>query len=46
MTTKYGGRGYAHILTNIVPRLRKRGWTQAQLDAILIHNPARGLTFA
>lgn len=46
MTTKYGGKGYAHVLENIVPRLRKRGWTQQQLDAVLIHNPARALTFA
>ena len=44
--TRFGGKGYAHIPENIVPRMRGRGWTQAQLDAILIHNPARALTFA
>ncbi|MBM3948126.1 MAG: aryldialkylphosphatase [SAR202 cluster bacterium] len=43
---RYGGKGYAHVLENIVPRMRKRGWTQQQLDTILIHNPARALTFA
>ncbi len=41
----HGGKGYAHVLENIVPRLRARGWTQAQLDDMLIHNPARALAF-
>jgi phosphotriesterase-related protein len=44
--TAYGGKGYAHILESIVPRMRNRGFTQDQLDNILIHNPARALTFA
>ena len=43
---EYGGKGYAHILENIVPRMKARGWTQAQLDDMLIHNPAKALTFA
>ncbi|MBM3948125.1 MAG: phosphotriesterase-related protein [SAR202 cluster bacterium] len=43
---RYGGKGYAHLLDNIVPRMRKRGWTKAQTDAVTIHNPARALTFA
>ena len=42
----YGGHGYAHILENIVPRLRKKGFTSAELDDILIHNPARVLPLA
>ena len=45
-TTRYGGKGYAHILENIVPRMRKRGFTQKQIDAILIDNPAKALVFA
>ncbi|MDA1189613.1 MAG: hypothetical protein O2854_08070 [Chloroflexi bacterium] len=40
-----GGKGFAHILENIVPRLRKRGFTQKQLDAILIDNPRRAFAF-
>ncbi|MBM3945131.1 MAG: phosphotriesterase-related protein [SAR202 cluster bacterium] len=44
--TRYGGRGYAFLLESIVPRLRKRGWTEAQLQTILVDNPARALTFA
>ncbi|MDA1188973.1 MAG: phosphotriesterase-related protein [Chloroflexi bacterium] len=43
--TRYGGKGYAHILENIVPRLHKRSLTRKDTDAILIHNPARALAF-
>jgi phosphotriesterase-related protein len=45
MYTRYGGKGFAHILENIVPRMRKRGFTDAHLKAILVDNPARALTF-
>lgn len=43
--TKYGGHGYSHILTNIVPKMLARGITQHQVDKILIDNPKRWLTF-
>ena len=43
---KYGGTGYAHILENIVPRMPEKGISQGEINAILIHNPARILTFA
>ncbi len=42
----YGGKGQAHVLENIVPHMKARGWTQPQLDDMLIHNPARALAFA
>ena len=39
---KYGGCGYAHILTTVVPHhMRRKGITEQQLQAILIDNPAR-----
>ena len=41
-----GGKGYAHIINNIVPRMRSMGFTGAQIDKILIHNPARALAFS
>jgi phosphotriesterase-related protein len=41
-----GGPGYPHILWRIVPWLRRAGLTQDQVDAILIANPARFLTWA
>jgi phosphotriesterase-related protein len=43
--TAYGGWGYAHIFKRVVPRALKRGFTQDELEAILIRNPRRLLTF-
>lgn len=40
-----GGKGYAHILENIVPRLRRRGMKETQIQAMLTDNPQRALTF-
>ncbi|XP_064018386.1 phosphotriesterase-related protein isoform X1 [Pogoniulus pusillus] len=42
---KYGGHGYSHILTNIVPRMLNRGISQDKIDKILLANPKRWLTF-
>ena len=42
----HGGKGYAHILRNIVPRLLGRGWSRDQIDGLLVRNPARALAFA
>ena len=42
---KYGGKGYAHILESIVPRMRARGFSAADIDAVLVDNPARALAF-
>jgi phosphotriesterase-related protein len=42
--TKYGGKGIAHILDSIVPRLRRRGFEEGQIDALLVGNPRRALT--
>ena len=44
--TKYGGKGYAHILENIVPRMRKRGFTEESIQSILVDNPKNAVTFA
>lgn len=42
----YGGPGYAHILESIVPRMKRRGFSQDLIDKILITNPANALAFA
>jgi len=39
----YGGEGYAHILENVVPLMRRKGMTEAEIEAILVRNPARVL---
>ena len=43
--TTYGGHGYGHILTNIVPRMRQKGISEEDLHSILEANPARILAF-
>lgn len=43
--SRYGGPGYAHILNNIVPLMRKRGYSEEQIHTILIDNPRRVLSF-
>ncbi|XP_067869381.1 phosphotriesterase-related protein [Heterodontus francisci] len=43
--TKYGGHGYSHILTSIVPKMKQRGISQSAIDKILVENPKRWLTF-
>ena len=43
---KYGGHGYGHILENIVPRMRRRGFTDEDIHSIIVANPARVLAFA
>ena len=43
--TAFGGHGYGHIFRNVVPMMRKRGYSDAEIDAILVGNPRRLLTF-
>ena len=45
MLHAYGGRGYDHILTNIVPRLQAAGVSTEAIDLMLRVNPRRLLTF-
>jgi phosphotriesterase-related protein len=41
---QYGGTGYAHILENIVPRMRDRGISGEDIEKILVGNPTKILT--
>lgn len=41
---QYGGTGYAHILENIVPRMRERGISAEDIEKILVGNPTKILT--
>lgn len=43
--TAFGGYGYAHILEHILPRLQAQGVTDADINSILVTNPARFLAF-
>lgn len=42
---RFGGHGFQHIFANVVPLLRRRGWSRAEVDRVLVANPARLLTF-
>jgi phosphotriesterase-related protein len=45
LLARWGGHGYAHILENIVPRLRREGITEEQIHTILVENPKRFLSW-
>ena len=38
---KYGGHGYDHILRNIIPWMRQRGFSESEIKTIVIDNPRR-----
>ena len=40
----FGGHGYGHIFRNVVPMMKKRGYSEAEIEAILVGNPRRLLT--
>ncbi len=42
---RYGGHGYGHIFENIVPRMKRRGFSDDQVRALTEDNAARVLTF-
>ena len=42
---RYGGHGYRHIVEHVAMRMRERGWAESDIDALLVENPARLLTF-
>ncbi|WP_428487694.1 phosphotriesterase family protein [Rhodopila sp.] len=43
--TRWGGHGYAHIFANVLPMMLRRGFTSAEVEAIMVGNPRRLLTF-
>lgn len=42
--TKFGGHGYGHIYVNVLPIMRARGFTEDEIDTILVRTPRRMLT--
>jgi phosphotriesterase-related protein len=42
--TRYGGEGYQHILWNVAPLMRRRGFSEAEVMQVLADNPQRMLT--
>ena len=46
MLSCFGGGGYSHILTTVIPFMRQKGITEEQIQALIIENPRRVLSFA
>jgi phosphotriesterase-related protein len=44
--TQYGGEGYQHVIEHVVPIMRRKGLSEADVDQILIDTPRRLLTLA
>jgi phosphotriesterase-related protein len=42
---RFGGHGYGHIFANVVPMMRRRGFSEAEIDKIIVGTPRRLLTF-
>jgi len=40
----YGGHGFDHLLSNVIPWMRQKGFTDDEIDMIFIRNPGRALT--
>lgn len=43
--TRYGGHGYQHIFANVIPMMRRRGFSETEIDTIIVRTPSRLLTF-
>jgi phosphotriesterase-related protein len=41
---KYGGEGYAHIIRNVVPIMKRKGFSDGDVDKVIRANPQRALT--
>jgi phosphotriesterase-related protein len=41
MLTRYGGFGYAHVLTHFAARLKRHGVSDSEIRTILVDNPRR-----
>ncbi|CAG9788269.1 unnamed protein product [Diatraea saccharalis] len=40
----FGGHGYSHIINNVLPKMKSKGFSRATIDKITIANPAKWLT--
>ncbi|MDA9512171.1 aryldialkylphosphatase [Bradyrhizobium sp. CCBAU 11430] len=43
--TRFGGHGYQHIFANVIPMMRRRGYSETEIDTIIVRTPKRLLTF-
>ena len=43
--SSHGGHGYSHLIAHVAPLARRRGFSEAELDQLLVETPARLLCF-
>jgi Predicted metal-dependent hydrolase with the TIM-barrel fold len=43
---RFGGHGYQHIFANVLPLMRRRGFSESEIRRIMIDTPRRLLTIA
>ncbi|XP_037086379.1 phosphotriesterase-related protein-like [Pollicipes pollicipes] len=43
--TRFGGHGFSHILDNVVPMMKTRGFSEETINKILVGNPQQAITF-
>ncbi len=43
--SSHGGHGYSHLIAHVAPLGRRRGFSDAELDQLLVETPARLLCF-
>ena len=44
--TRFGGHGYAHIFKNVLPLMLRRGFSDDDVETLMVATPRRLLTFA
>jgi phosphotriesterase-related protein len=42
--SRYGGEGYGHLLSRVVPVMRRKGFTPDDINLLFVENPSRMLT--
>tara|TARA_B100000686_G_scaffold98374_1_gene105303 strand:+ start:2855 stop:3901 length:1047 start_codon:yes stop_codon:yes gene_type:complete len=42
---QYGGKGFDYIITGIIPRLRKHGFSNKDINTMLVDNPSKAVAF-
>ena len=42
---QYGGKGFDYIISEIIPRLRKHGFSNKDINLMLIDNPSKAVAF-
>lgn len=42
--TRWGGHGYGHLFANVVPIMRRRGFSEAEIETLFAETPRRLLT--